>query len=100
DAALAALNRTVELDPNYAQGHGLMGVTLMYSGRAEEALDSFAVTMRLDPGYPNLILHFLAQAHFSLGAYETAARHLLDRIAKNPDTDSSRMLLAACYGHL
>jgi adenylate cyclase len=54
----------------------------------------------LDPLYPNLILHFLAQAQFSLGEYEVAAHHLLDRIAKNPDTDSSRMLLAACYGHL
>ena len=100
DAALAALNRAVELDPNYAQGHGLTGMTLMYAGRAAEALESFATTMRLDPLYPNLVLHFLAQAHFSLGEYEIAARHLLDRIAKNPDTDSSRMLLAACYGHL
>jgi adenylate cyclase len=100
DAALAALNRAIDLDPNYAQAHGLMGVTLMYSGRATEAVEAFATTMRLDPLYPNLILHFLAQAHFSLGEYEVAAGHLLDRIAKNPDTDSSRMLLAACYGHL
>ena len=100
DAALAALNRAIDLDPNYAQAHGLMGLTLMYSGRAAQALESFATTMRLDPLYPNLILHFLAQAQFSLGKYEVAAAHLLDRIAQNPDTDSSRMLLAACYGHL
>jgi adenylate cyclase len=100
DAALAALNRAIDLDPNYAQAHGLMGVTLMYSGRAMEAVESFATTIRLDPLYPNLILHFLAQARFSLGEYEVAAGHLLDRIAQNPDTDSSRMLLAACYGHL
>jgi adenylate cyclase len=100
DAALAALARAVELDPNYAQGHTLTGMTLMYSGRAAEALESFATAMRLDPLYPNVLLHFLAQAHFSLGDYEIAARHLLDRIARNPDTDASRMLLAACYGHL
>ena len=25
---------------------------------------------------------------------------LLDRIARNPGTDASRMLLASCYGHL
>ena len=100
DAALAALARAVELDPNYAQGHTLTGMTLMYSGRAAEALESFATAMRLDPLYPNVLLHFLAQAHFSLGDYELAARHLLDRIARNPDTDASRMLLAACYGHL
>ena len=78
----------------------MTGMTLMYSGRAAEALESFATAMRLDPLYPNVLLHFLAQAHFSLGDYEIAARHLLDRIARNPDTDASRMLLAACYGHL
>ena len=46
------------------------------------------------------MLHFLAQANFSLGEYETAARQLLERIARNPGTDASRMLLASCYGHL
>ena len=56
--------------------------------------------MRLDPHYSNMLLHFLAQAHFSLGQYEAAATRLLERIARNPDTDASRMLLAACYGHL
>jgi len=100
DAALAELNRAVELDHNYAQSHALIGMVLMYSGRAAEALEPFATAMRLDPLYPNKLLHFLAQAHFSLGRYEIAANHLLDRIARNPGTDASRMLLAACYGHL
>jgi adenylate cyclase len=94
------LNRAIELDPNYAQGHISLGVALMYSGRAAEALEPFATAMRLDPHYPNMLLHFLAQAQFSLGRYEIAADYLLDRIARNPDTDASRMLLAACYGHL
>jgi adenylate cyclase len=46
------------------------------------------------------VLHFVAQANFSLGRYEAAAQQLLERIARTPATDSSRMLLAACYGHL
>jgi adenylate cyclase len=46
------------------------------------------------------VLHFLAQANFSLGNDEAAAQQLLERIARTPATDSSRMLLAACYGHL
>ena len=56
--------------------------------------------MRLDPHYPDIVLHFLAQANFSLEKYEIAAEELLDRIARNPGTDASRMLLASCYGHL
>jgi adenylate cyclase len=98
--ALAELHRAVELDHNYAQGHALLGMALMYAGRQTEALDSLAVAMRLDPHYPNILLHLMAQAHFSLGQDEAAATHLAERIARNPNTDASRMLLAAAYGHL
>ena len=98
--ALAEFRRMIDLDPNFAQGHGATGLALMYAGRAAEALEQFAVSMRLDPHYPAILLHFLAQANFSLGKYEVAAEQLLERIARIPGTDSSRMLLAACYGHL
>ena len=100
DDALVALNRAVELDHNYAQGHALIGMALMYSGRAAEALQPFATAMRLDPLHPNIVLHLVAQAHFSLGHDEVAVTYLLERITRNPNTDASRMLLAACYGHL
>ena len=100
DDALPQLDRAVELDHNYAQGHSLRGMALMYSGRHEEALEALAIAMRLDPLYPNILLHLLAQAHFSLGQDEMAATHLTERIARNPNTDASRMLLAASYGHL
>ena len=56
--------------------------------------------LNMDPLYPAIVLHFVAQAHFALGDYQAAAKLLLERIARNPGTDSSRMLLAACYGHL
>jgi adenylate cyclase len=98
--ALAEYRSMIALDPNYAQGHGAIGLALMYAGRAAEALEPLALSMRLDPHYPAIVLHFLAQANFSLGHYETAARQLTERIARTPGTDSSRMLLAACYGHL
>jgi adenylate cyclase len=90
----------IALDPNFAQGHTAAGMALVYSGRAAEALEPIATAMRLDPHYAPIVLHFLAQANFSLGAYDTAARLLLERIARNPGTDASRMLLASCYGHL
>ncbi len=100
EGALKECARMIALDPNYAQGHATTGVVLMYAGRPAEALEPIGTAMRLDPHYPGMVLHFLAQAHFSLGDYETAARLLLERIARNPGTDSSRMMLASCYGHL
>jgi adenylate cyclase len=100
EGALAEFRRMIALDPNFAQGHAATGLALMYAGRAAEALEPIAMAMRLDPHYSPIVLHFLAQANFSLGEYEAAARQLVDRIARNPSTDASRMLLASCYGHL
>ena len=100
DGALAAFDRMIALDPNHAQGHASTGLALVYAGRAAEALGCFAKAMRLDPHYPGVVLHFEAQAHFSLGNDEAAAQLLRERIARDPRTDSSRLLLAACYGQL
>jgi adenylate cyclase len=100
EGALAESRRMMALDPNFAQGYAATGLALMYAGRAAEALEPIAMAMRLDPLYPPMVLHFLAQANFSLGKYEIAAQQLVDRIARNPGTDASRMLLASCYGHL
>jgi len=100
EGALAESRRMMALDPNFAQGYAATGLALMYAGRAAEALEPIAIAMRLDPLYPAMVLHFLAQANFSLENYEIAAQQLVDRIARNPGTDASRMLLASCYGHL
>src|ERR1700730_3606478 len=100
EGALSEFRHMIVLDPNFAQGQAATGLALMYAGRAAEALEPIATAMRLDPHYSPLVLHFLAQANYSLGEYETAAQLLVRRIARTPGTDSSRMLLASCYGHL
>lgn len=100
DAALTEFRQMTAIDPNFAQGHMATGVGLTYAGQPAEALESFAFAMRLDPHYPAITLHFAAQAHFALGDYESAGKLLRERIVRNPQTDSSRVLLAACYGHL
>ena len=100
EGALAESRLMMALDPNFAQGYTATGLALMYAGRAAEALEPIAMAMRLDPLYPSMVLHFLAQANFSLGKYEIAAQQLVERIARSPGTDASRMFLASCYGHL
>jgi adenylate cyclase len=100
EGALAEFHRMIALDPNFAQGHAATGMALVYAGQPADALEPIATAMRLDPHYSSIVLHFLAQANFSLGKYEIAAQQLVDRIARTPGTDSSRMLLASCYGHL
>jgi adenylate cyclase len=100
DQAIAELERSIALEPNRAYTFGVLGNALQYAGRPEEALEWINRGMRLDPGYSDSRLHFLALATFQLGRYEDATEILRRRIILKPDTDISRVLLAACYGHL
>jgi TolB-like protein/class 3 adenylate cyclase/tetratricopeptide (TPR) repeat protein len=100
DQAVREAERTISLDPNLASGHEVLGSALLFSGRPENALECFDRAMTLEPYYPDLWLHLRALALFQLGRYEEAIGLLKRRLIRNPDTDISRELLAACYGHL
>ena len=100
DEAISEIERAISLDPNFADGHIVLGFILHYAGRSEEALECFDRGMAFDPYHPDIYLHFQAQAHFQLGRYENAIGILKRRLIRNPDTDISRVLLAASYGHL
>lgn len=98
--ALAEIERALKLDPNFAAGYGGLGISLLWRGQPVEALEAFAAGARLDPHYPDIMLHMSARAHFLLGEYERGSEILEQRIARNPSTDISRVLLASCRGHL
>jgi adenylate cyclase len=100
DRSLAAAQRAVEVDPNFAEGHVMLGHVQAFVGRSEQAIEAINRAMRLDPHYPNICLHFLAQAQFHLGRYDEAAASLKRRLIRKPDSDISRVLLASCHGHL
>jgi adenylate cyclase len=100
DMAIREAERSISLAPNLAEGHVTLGESLLYSGRSEEALACFDRAVALNPHYPDLFLHFQALALFQLGRYEEAVASLKRRLVRNPDTDVSRVLLAASYGHL
>lgn len=100
DGAIGEAEHAIALNPNFAEGHVILGEALYYSGRPEEALESFARGKTLNPYFPDVLLHFQALALFQLGRYEEAVGLLMQRLARNAVTDVSRALLAASYGHL
>lgn len=100
DMAISEARRSIALAPNLANGHETLGNALHYSGRSEEALACFERAVALNPYYPDTYLHFQAQAPFQLGRYQEAVEFLKRRLVRNPWTDTSRVLLAACYGQL
>ena len=100
DRAMAAANRCKELSPSSAEGYLETASIQFYSGHPEASLESLKEYMRLDPLYPEIALYFVAQAQEALGEYEAAISTLKRRLERNPTSETSYALLAACYGHL
>lgn len=65
DEARRAYRKALELNPDYAPALGSLGVSLLYAGRTEEAIDYIDRAMRLSPREPQAYhwLSHLALAH-------------------------------------
>ncbi|MGH6797298.1 MAG: tetratricopeptide repeat protein, partial [Roseiarcus sp.] len=100
DEALGVAEKAIAFNPNFADGHSMVGVQLHFVGRSAEAITFFDRAMALDPHFNSLILYFRAQALYQIGQYGEAASLLKRRILRNPETDASRALLAASYGQM
>jgi len=83
-----------------AKGHTALGFILHHIGQSEEALKCHEQAAALDPVFPPIWLHFQAQAAYQLEWYSEAVGLLKRRIVRNPETDASRVLLAASYGQM
>jgi adenylate cyclase len=100
EEAIRAAEKVIAFNPNFAEGHTALGFILHHVGRSEEALKCHERAAALNPISPAIWLHFRAQALYQLGRYPEAVGLLKRRIVRNPETDSSRVLLAACYGQM
>lgn len=100
DTALSAAERCLELAPSLAEGYLAKAHTHIYGGDGAAALETIETYMKLDPHYPEIALHFVAEAHFTIGDFAQAAAALEKRIGLNPVSETAHALLASCYGHL
>ncbi len=98
DDAIRAGETAIANNPNDAEALNGLGVVLHYSGRSAEALRHFERAMALNPLCPGMWLHFQGQAYYQLQRYEEAENVLKRRIFRTPETDASRVLLAATFG--
>jgi tetratricopeptide (TPR) repeat protein len=100
DRALAEARRCLALAPSSAGGHVSIARILTCSGDPVSAIKMIDASMRLDPLYGGLALHFLAEARVSLGQFDEAVAALTQRLKRNPNSETSNALLASCYGQL
>ena len=100
DESLAAGRQALELEPNFAPAHEALGASLIYAGRPGKALPHLDTAMRLNPFYPDIYLYTVGLAYCLLGRYTEAIEVLRRRLARNPASEFTHVLLAACHGHL
>jgi adenylate cyclase len=100
DKALVEVQRRLALAPSSAEGHMQLALVHYYTGDPSRAIDTLNAYVKLDPLYPPLALHFLAQAQFSLDRFEDAVTTLKRRLEREPNSENGYALLASCHGHL
>lgn len=70
--AIAAAERAIELNPNYADGYVALASVLCYGGKSIEGLNLMQRAIRLNPHYPSLYPFYIGLCRFVKGNYKEA----------------------------
>ena len=98
--ALSESQQVITLDPNNADGYGILATTLNYAAKPRDALVYMQKAMRLNPHHSFSYKLILGQIYFNLHDYTNAIKQFEHALERNPDTQESRLWLAASYAHL
>jgi len=93
--AIAAAERAVEVEPNYADAYALKAWTLNYAGRSDEALSALDQAGRLSPRLPASYLEILGEIQFTQGKFGESASTFERVLGINPGYSRARMWNAA-----
>jgi adenylate cyclase len=98
EAALAAFERAMALNPNFTDWR--FGEALLYAGDPARAIEAIERHMRLDPFYAPIAPAFLGLAHYTLKQYSQALPLLQECVSRMPNSRIPHCLLAATYAQL
>jgi len=97
DKAAAAVEKMLELAPNYADAYGLLALINNQRGDGKRAVELITKGMKLNPYYSWDFPYILGRAYYTLGNYSAAIKPLLDALNRNEGAVNPRMFLAAAY---
>jgi adenylate cyclase len=101
DAATALIDRSLHINPSFADGWHYSGWLRLWAGSPDVAIDHFERSLRLNPRDPKGAI-FAANgiAHFFARRLAQARTMLLLSLQQHPDWVPTNRFLAACYAHL
>lgn len=97
DESTSAARQAIAFEPNYADGHAVLAISLNVGGSPKQGLAAIRQATKLNPRKPFFYVWTEGQSHYLLGNYEEAARLLEQVIVSNPQFPAAHKLLAATY---
>lgn len=98
DAAVAAFERAVALNPNYMDWR--FAAALIYAGEFDRAIEVATASKRLDPYYVPFVLGWMGSAHYMLRNYQQALQLLGECVSQAPNWRRGHLWLAATFAQL
>jgi len=95
-AAIAAAERALALDPTAPEAHAALGHGHNMMHRPQQAIDEFDAALRLRPDFPDALIG-AARAHRELGRLGAAIVALLRAAAIAPNLHNPLVDLATCF---
>ena len=102
ELAISEAERALELNPNDAQAHTVLGTLLDSTGNSEDGIRKIEKGLQLNPQDPrnNVYLTLLARAHLNARRYEDAVGSARKALRHHPGYPNANYILAASLGHL
>jgi adenylate cyclase len=102
DDAIEAIERAIQLSPNFVPAIGIRGGIRALNGEPDSAIESINQAARLSPsdGFMPIWMLCLFWAYYAKGQYDEAAKAALRGLRTAPDNPTLRRQLAAAYAML
>jgi adenylate cyclase len=97
DKGVAEAERGVELNPNSSVAHDLLGMTLDYAGRPEEAIPVLKKAIRLAPFAPAKFYYHLGVAYLHTGQCDKAISACEEAVRRGSNNPSAHITATAAY---
>ncbi len=96
DEAIALLNKSIELSPNFSKSYNKLGLIYLERGETEKTIELLGCAMKLNPDDPE-VYHNFGYVYIQTGDYRTAEDMYLKAIKADPNYVSAYNDLAIIY---
>jgi adenylate cyclase len=97
DLATHTLEQAIELNPNDWESLSILGSVMLYTGRPDEAIQTFVTTLRFDPAMEVDRFFELGLAYYLKSQYAESIKTLEQGVGRNPKHPFLHIALAAAY---